>query len=326
MNKRALTEKQFIKKHKIEDAYEKAKLVDADLWENIVDIRNHYEEHSKYCKKIVEGTVLEFLNTEKGKVIHSARYRVKEIDSLLVKIIKKKAQLSVHVKNDYELEKYRELNGKNYFMILTDISGIRILIRYREEWKQVHNLIWEKYYQGDEYYLKDCLEDYKTNTGKPFIAERPKVYYRNPQDRYLYEQIGRDIFELTESDKGYNSIHYIINIDGKYTEVQVRTIWDEAWSECTHDIVYKEKKNIHSEELENLSQCLAQQTMAAESLSNLLYQRVNKKAKPRKTLVDEKKNINIEQCKKENSVVQERMKILENIREEKFNGNIDSIM
>ena len=144
--------------------------------------------------------------------------------SLLTKIVKKKAFLSKEVQDDYDIEKYRALDDKNYFKIITDICGIRILIRYREQWQQVHEQIWKKYYQGDEYYLRDFVRDYKSNVGKSFIAEKPKVFYRNDKDRVFYEQIGKDVFDFRKSDEGYNSIHYLINVDGKYIEIQMRTI------------------------------------------------------------------------------------------------------
>lgn len=153
----------------------------------------------------------------------------------------------------------------------------RILIRYREQWEQVHKILWEKYHKGDEWYLEDFKEDYRTNVGKSFIVEKPKVYYRNENDRIFYEQIGKDIFDFYLSDEGYNSMHYLINVDGKYIEIQMRTILDEAWSECTHDIVYKSTNKAQIAELEYLSQCLSQQTIAAEAITNLIYEKVNKK-------------------------------------------------
>lgn len=162
-----------------------------------------------------------------------------------------------------------------------------------------------------------------------FIAEKPKVYYRNNQDKMFYEQIGRDIFDFRLSDEGYNSMHYLINIDGKYVEIQLRTILDEAWGECTHDIVYKGVSNSLLPELQYLSQCLAQQTMAAETITNLIYEKVNKngmifggnkKAKKQKDLP--------QQCtqKYEKSRVETRMKLLEEASDERFDGNVDSLV
>ena len=323
------TEDSFIKNNHLGEIYIRAKLVDTSLWETIQAIREHYKEYSKHCEAITQQTVLEILGDEEAKGIHSVRFRIKNIDSLLSKIVKKKAFLSKDIQEDYKIEKYRDLDVENYYKIITDISGIRILIRYREQWQQVHEWIWKKYYKGDEYYLKNFIQDYKSNLGISFIAEKPKVYYRNDKDRMFYEQIGKDIFEFEKSDEGYNSIHYLINTDGKYIEIQMRTILDEAWSECTHDIDYKSTNKAQIAELEYLSQCLSQQTIAAETITNLIYEKVNKKG----TIFGKKgkiKNANktfTQAPKVINNSVEERMHLLEeHSMTESFNGDIDSIL
>lgn len=325
------TEEQFAKGVHLETAYRQAKAIDPMLWDTIQGIEEHYSEYSKHCEAITQQTVLEIMGDKKAKGIHSVRFRIKRLDSLLAKIIKKKAFLSKEIQDDYDIEKYRCLDDKNYFKIITDISGIRILIRYREQWQQVHQWIWEKYYKGDEYYLKDFVQDYKSNAGKSFIVERPKIYYRHDKDRIFYEQIGKDIFDFRKSDEGYNSIHYLINVDGKYIEIQMRTLLDEAWSECTHDIVYKNTNKAQIAELEYLSQCLSQQTIAAETITNLIYEKVNKngtifgKRKNKKGAVQEKSQV----PEAINNRVETRMRLIEkqSIKEaEAFDGNIDSII
>lgn len=325
------TEDSFVKANHLETIYAQARTIEPELWDTLQGIREHYTEYSKYCEAIVQQAALEILSAKDAKGIHSIRFRIKKIDSLLTKIVKKKAFLSKDIQDDYDIEKYRGLNAENYYKIITDVCGIRILIRYREQWQEVHEWLWTKYYKGDEYYLRDFIEDYRSNTGKSFIVEKPKVYYRNENDRIFYEQIGKDIFDFRMSDEGYNSIHYLINIDGKYVEIQMRTILDEAWSECTHDIVYKSTNKSQIAELEYLSQCLSQQTMAAEAITNLIYEKVNKKgtifgkaSKPR-TL---KKAKELKQTiKSSHNSVEERMKLLEDYStQQTFDGNLDSFI
>jgi len=327
--KRQDTKEQFIKRNHLETIFEKASAVDPELWNSLQKIREHYSEYSKHCESIAQQTVLEILGDKKADSIHSVRMRIKDIDSLLSKIIKKKAYLSKEIQEDYDIEKYRPLDEKNYYKIITDISGIRILIRYREQWEHVHDWLWGKYYRGEEYYLKDYVADYKSNVGKSFIVEKPKVYYRNDRDRILYEQIGKDVFDFRKSDEGYNSIHYLVNVDGKYIEVQMRTILDEAWSECTHDIVYKSTNKAQIAELEYLSQCLSQQTIAAETITNLIYEKVNKNGTifGKKTNVQKKDIKNIHEPKVIRNSVETRMHLLEEYSlMESFDGDIDSII
>ncbi len=323
------TEEQFVKRNHLGTIFEQAKAVDPELWSKLQRIKEHYNEYSKHCESIAQQTVLEILKDKKADSIHSVRFRIKDVDSLLSKIVKKKAYLSKEIQDDYEIEKYRALDEKNYFKIITDISGIRILIRYREQWKQVHDWLWGKYYKGDDYYLRDFVADYKSNVGKSFLVERPKVYYRNYRDRIFYEQIGKDIFDLKESGEGYNSIHYLINVDGKYIEIQMRTILDEAWSECTHDIVYKSTNKAQIAELEYLSQCLSQQTIAAETITNLIYEKVNKNGTIfGRKITGQNKNIRTSKVSKpQKSKVEIRMHLLEERSlNESFDGNIDSIL
>lgn len=323
------TEEQFIKRNRLENIYEQAKSVDSKLWDTIQGIKEHYGEYSARCEAIVQQAVLEILGGKDAEGIHSVRFRIKDNDSLLSKVVKKKAILSREIQDNYEIEKYRDLNEENYYKIITDIGGIRILIRYREQWRQVHEWIWKKYYKGDEYYIKNYIQDYKSNTGKTFIAERPKVYYRNETDRIFYEEIGKGVFDFKKSDVGYNSIHYIINIDSKYIEIQLRTLLDEAWSECTHDIVYKGKNKSQIAELKYLSQCLSQQTMAAETISNLIYEKVYRNG------IIYGKNGNVQsvsqkkssESKCQRSEVEVRMQLLEeHSKVKEFDGNIDSII
>lgn len=328
--KKLISEERFVKSYCLSEKYAHAKEIDSDLWNTLQEIQNHYVEYSKYCEAIVQKEILEILKDSESKGIHSARFRVKKIDSLLVKIVKKKAFLSKEIQEDYDIEKYRNLDASNYFKIITDISGIRILIRYREQWRQVHEWLWKRYYKGDEWYLHDFVKDYKTNEGKVFIAEKPKVYYRNLQDRTFYEEIGKDIFDFRSSDEGYNSIHYLVNVDGKYIEIQLRTILDEAWGECTHDIVYKGVSNSQLPELQYLSQCLSQQTIAAETITNLIYEKVNKKGmifggkKRPKSKVKDSPQQSEKKCN--GNKVETRMKLLEEKSNKEFDGNVDSLI
>ncbi len=323
------TEEEFKKNHCLSSKYEQAKKNEPALWDILQKIKRHYNDYSKYCEAILKQETLEILNISESKGIHSVRFRVKEIDSLLVKIVKKKAFLSKEIQDDCNIEKYRELNDSNYFKIVTDISGIRILIRYREQWKQVHEWIWEKYYKGDKYYVRDFVNDYKINEGGAFIAEKPKVYYRNQQDQDFYEEIGKDIFDFEVSDEGYNSVHYVVNVDGKYIEIQLRTLLDEAWGECTHDIVYKGVDNSQLQELKYLAKCLAQQIFAAEAMTNFIYEKVYKKGiifGGNKKSQNKTRDLQQSEQKCAGNRVEARMKLLEGKTNEEFNGNLDSLI
>ena len=117
--KKTISEEKFVKSHSLTEKYNHAKEIDPNLWNTLQEIRTHYEEYSKYCEAIVQQEILEILKDSESKGIHSARFRVKKVDSLLVKIVKKKAFLSKEVQEDYDIEKYRSLDSNNYYKIIT---------------------------------------------------------------------------------------------------------------------------------------------------------------------------------------------------------------
>lgn len=144
----------FLKNNHIEELYPKAEKIDSDLWKILQDIDISYDEYSKNYDAIAQRLLLEILKDKKIKdKIHSARYRIKEKESLKAKIVRKKAELSQEISDDYEKEKYRCLDANNYYKIITDLIGFRIIVRYREQWIEVHKWIFEKFYKGDEFFV-----------------------------------------------------------------------------------------------------------------------------------------------------------------------------
>ena len=120
-----------------------------------------------------------------------------------------------------------------------DLLGTRILIRHRYQWEEIHDLMWQLYYQGTERYVKNRIHDYIGEAKETFLSERSEVFYRYEESTKCYELKGRDTFDFEKNNPGYSSNHYIINYFGTYIELQVRTLFDEAWSENDHDFVYK---------------------------------------------------------------------------------------
>lgn len=142
--------------------------------------------------------------------VHSVRYRIKSPDKLIAKIIRKRIENPA-----------REITKENYKTELTDLIGIRILHLFKENWESIHNFIIQKcdlhdpvpiayYREGDSEENIKCYENYK-------CAVKKHPY-------------------------GYRSVHYLIvtrpNKASYIAEIQVRTIFEEAWSEIDHIIRY----------------------------------------------------------------------------------------
>lgn len=98
------------------------------------------------------------------RIMHSARCRIKNVDSLKVKIVKKLAKLSIDECKDYEKEKYRNINENNYYKIVTDLTGMRIIIRYSTLYEYMDSFIKRNKYEDNvmiaDSVLNQCIIDY----------------------------------------------------------------------------------------------------------------------------------------------------------------------
>lgn len=322
---------EIIREAELEDKYEMVSGTEPDLDKHLLKIIEHYwtrkTPYLKKCEATAKQLLMTILTDGELKEIHSARYRTKSIESLIIKYVKKKALLPEKQGNNYNIEKYRPMNKDNYYKIITDLIGIRILIRYQQQWEVIHNWIWNNFFKVEKSYIKNWIDDYPSGDTDDFLVEKPKLYLREEKDLPMYQKYGKDIFDWCVSKEGYSSIHYLLWYDGKYVEVQVRTIYDEAWSECTHDLVYKCKHKAKRAELERLSECLATQTQAAGMISDMMFDKSQVESRKK-----EGKNLQL----KQNSAIDTSKfdKLEKRIRDindsqkqtKEFNGAIDNLI
>jgi ppGpp synthetase/RelA/SpoT-type nucleotidyltranferase len=144
---------------------------------------------------------LNLLSSIKG--VHALNYRIKKVDHLIEKIKRKEAE-------------DRKINLDNYMKEITDLIGIRIIHTFKDEWKNIDMSIRENYE----------------------LIEEPKAYIRKgDNDEEDFCEFDKKIHE-----SGYRSLHYLVNTKPrkeKYIiEIQVRTIFAEAWGEIDHTIRY----------------------------------------------------------------------------------------
>lgn len=171
-------------------------------WVELEQIAEDFErkrnEHQNTVKQYAE--IL-----QKCLGVHSLSYRVKDTRHLIEKVIRK---------NPKYLESGNALSLSNYEQEITDLMGIRILLLFKEDWLGVHSYLMERY--------------------KDVLLEAPFVYVREGDDTRLYE--GK--IEIRK-EKPYRSVHYVIQSDkGLAIEIQVRTLYEEAWSEIDHKLRY----------------------------------------------------------------------------------------
>ena len=145
--------------------------------------------------------------------VHSVRWRVKDTEHLLEKIVRKCADAD-------SAEKYRNVSAENYFEIVTDLVGIRALHLFKD----------------------DCFNIHKELTATWQPVETPIAYTRKGDYEAFKEQLANAGLDAKDHPAGYRSLHYVV--ESKPTqrtiraEIQVRTLFEEGWSEIDHTVRY----------------------------------------------------------------------------------------
>ncbi len=225
----------------------------ADIsWEELALIEEEYRNIEHLLHEIGKDFIDEYLYEIDTAGIHSYRYRTKNVEHLLEKVIRKRKE---------NPEKFKHLDHTNYYKYMTDLIGIRVFFLYREDWIHFHQYITGKFENNPEQYIKDRLQDFDEDPNHYYLAERPKAYKRTG-DTKIYDGSQIDII----TDGIYRSLHYIIKYKGYYVEIQGRTLFEEGWSEIDHDIVYKEAQD--DEMLRDYSRLLNRLSGLADEMSS----------------------------------------------------------
>lgn len=201
-----LDRKSFFEQFSIEEEYFKSTGLD---WNELLKIYDDYVSIIPSLEKLADEFTFKLIDT---KTVHSVRRRVKKPAHLIEKIIRKG-------------KKYvdRNISVKNYKEIVTDLIGVRVLHLFKDDWIDIHNEIlkfWD-------------------------VAETPQINIR-PGDYnmdILKETMKHLNCEIIVREHGYRSVHYLIkakaeNNEELFVEMQVRTVFEEAWSEIDHIIRY----------------------------------------------------------------------------------------
>lgn len=178
-------------------------------WDELMEIAKQFDmDRTTKYPELVQQYIAEIANFE---AIHSYRYRIKETDSFIKKIITKADQ------------KNKKVTLQNYLTQITDLLGIRVLYVFKEDYYQVHRQLMDKYQHQ--------------------LVENVHIKLQEGDDRSLYSKI-LDCDPIIEENSTYRSIHYTLcaeenNLRGPRLEIQTRTIFEEGWSEINHKLVYK---------------------------------------------------------------------------------------
>jgi ppGpp synthetase/RelA/SpoT-type nucleotidyltranferase/endogenous inhibitor of DNA gyrase (YacG/DUF329 family) len=175
-------------------------------WNELSKIADDYE-HYRLDLEPTANYIAESLR--KVDAVHSLKIRLKDPEHLIEKIIRKKL---VDSTLDFSVESYKTM--------ITDLIGIRALHLFKEDWIQIHNYITRQWEQ----------------------RENPTANIRKGDDDILINEFQAKGCEIKEHPDGYRSIHYLVQCQPTkfvhIVEIQVRTIFEEGWSEIDHRVRY----------------------------------------------------------------------------------------
>ena len=189
----------FLKKYNID----RNKFDQTDIaWNDLVNIFNDYGGIVNDLEAVAQF-MSHVLN--KAPRAHSTKYRIKSPEHLIEKIIRKR------------IEKNMEISFSDYREKITDMIGVRVLHLFKEDWLEIDRFI----------------------KGKFDVIEGPRAHIGLKDDS---ESFVKNNCVIVRHNLGYRSVHYLVR-SGLYkqqfiAEIQVRTIFEEGWSEIDHELKY----------------------------------------------------------------------------------------
>jgi ppGpp synthetase/RelA/SpoT-type nucleotidyltranferase len=207
-------------------------------WDQLLAIADDYRRQLPDLETIARYVVDIIL---KNKVVHSINYRLKDPEHLMSKIVRKRLE-----------NPDAPIDIGNYQDRITDLIGIRALHLFKEDWIRIHR------------YLQENWE----------LAEQPVAYVREGDSERILEFYRENQCGVEFHAFGYRSVHYLLatspNRRRFVIEMQVRTLFEEAWGEIDHTVRYP--YNLDNDVLARLSSILNSISGNADEIgSYMLY-------------------------------------------------------
>ncbi len=186
-------------------------------------LKEEYERRRDRYEKMcfVVDSILRARAKEAGIMRPEHEYRVKAFERLVEKIARKQAEGKVIT---------------NPFEDIEDIAGARVVCYFREDVEMIRRII----ESGEDFSIHEIVEIESTGIKKTKIV-------RDANGQELSRSEERDPRQI-----GYSATHYIVtltkgrtglieykDLEGIKCEIQVKTIFDHAWSQVEHRLRYK---------------------------------------------------------------------------------------
>jgi putative GTP pyrophosphokinase len=212
--------------------------------EDVSRLVNMYRQKKRFYELFLRSVEASFLsepslNSGVPSVVHSTKSRLKDDGHLAEKIERKR----VSGKN---------ICADNLFSTINDFAGLRVLHLYQGQFSEIHK------------FIKNMVT--KKNWR---LLEKPIAYTWDPEYVEFYKKFG---VRTLIKESYYTSVHYVLapanDEDCVSCEVQVRTLFEEAWGEIDHSINYPNRTNIlaNTEQLKVLSRLVTTGSRLADSI------------------------------------------------------------
>lgn len=170
-------------------------------------------------------------------LIHSIKSRLKDVDHLREKIIRKWED--------------GPITKDTLFSRVTDLAGVRVIHLYSQQFRDIHTAI-----------------DDHVKQGYWFLNEPPVAYSWDPEATAFFNSLG---LNAQTRESYYTSIHYVVRPQKNSDlscEIQVRTLFEEAWGEIDHALNYPTKTDVLAckEQLRVLAKLASTGTRLADSI------------------------------------------------------------
>jgi len=193
----------FLRKYRISDKEFQESGCD---WKELLRIRDDFESLAPDLR-LAANYIAERLREIPH--VHSVKMRIKNSEHLLAKVFRK-------------ADNWRDdpVNVDNYRQRITDLIGLRAIHLFKEDWFSIDDricAIWE-------------------------LVEEPCANVRSGDPDIRIEEFRRKGCRIHEHPFGYRSVHYLVKSKPEKqtltAEIQVRTIFEEGWSEIDHRLRY----------------------------------------------------------------------------------------
>ena len=184
--RKELSLEEFLKRNRIDNTEWDAANIE---WETLQEIATDHINASANLEKSAEfiAKVIQKFND-----VHSVRWRVKNPEHLLAKIIRKRVEGN---------EKYADISVYNYFEKITDLVGVRALHLFKD----------------------DCFGIDKGIRAEWNIQDPPLAYIREGDSEALRNKFSEAGFEVRNHDAGYRSVHYLVESTPLKRKIMVKS-------------------------------------------------------------------------------------------------------